>query len=340
MNRMIASLLVSMAVVLLCAPKLIAWLHKLHFGQTIYDKVTPAHQKKAGTPTMGGLIVAAAVVLCALALHPKTWNGGWDFMLALVAVSLGSMAVGFLDDFTKVHKKRSEGLTPRQKIIGQIFVAAAFSVYCYFHPLVGSKVLVPFLNIEWDLGIFYIPLMFLLIIFMVNSSNLLDGLDGLLCTTVSVGSAGWGLMALVLMTITAAAGQPVIDSYYAIGIFAMALCGACMAFLRFNCYPAKVFLGDTGSMFIGGATVGMALLMRQPLMLLLIAFTMIISSVSVIMQRTYFKLTHGKRIFKMSPLHHHFELSGYSETQIDTMYAVVTAVLSVIAVLSLNGLQL
>lgn len=341
MNRMIASLLLSLAAVLALSPIVIRKLNQLHFGQTIYDKVTPAHQKKKGTPTMGGLVIAFTVTVCALLLHPKGWFGAQDFMLALLAVSLGSMLVGFLDDYRKVSRKKSEGLTPMQKIIGQVFVAIAFTVYCYLHPLVGSRILVPFFNVEWDLGIWYLPLMSLVVIFMVNSSNLLDGLDGLLSTCASVGGAGWGMVALIIMTLSAVHGsRQSIDSYYAIGIFAMALCGGCMAFLRFNYYPAKVFLGDTGSMFIGGATVGMAMLLRQPLMLILIAFPMIASSLSVMIQRAYFKATHGKRIFKMSPIHHHFELSGYTETQIDTMYAVVTGVLSIIAVLSLNGLIL
>ena len=341
MHRMIASLLLSLALVLVAAPRAIKKLRELHFGQTIYDLVTPAHKAKQGTPTMGGLLVAGSVLVCGLVLHPRGWYGAKDFMLALLAVSLGSMLVGFADDYTKVHKKRSEGLTPWQKIAGQVVVAAAFAVYCYLHPMVGSKILVPFLNSEWDLGVFYIPLMMLVIIFMVNSANLLDGLDGLLSTCSSVSAAGWGLMSLIIMTVAALrSGRQTVDNYYAIGIFAMAICGACMAFLRFNYYPAKVFLGDTGSMFIGGATVGMALLLREPIMMLLICFTMVMSSMSVIIQRVYFKATHGKRIFKMSPIHHHFELSGYTETQIDTMYAVITGILSIIAVLSLNGIRL
>ena len=214
-------------------------------------------------------------------------------------------------------------------------------MYCYLHPQVGSKILVPFANVEWDLGIWYIPLMSITVIFMVNSANLQDGLDGLLSSVNSVGSAGWGIMALAMLTAVSGMNDTMYNNnYYSVAIFAMAMCGASMGFLRFNHYPAKVFMGDTGSMFIGGATVGMAMLLRQPLMLLLVSFTMVMSSASVIIQRAYFKVTHGKRIFKMSPIHHHFELSGYSETQIGAMYAVITGVLSLIAVLSMNGLHL
>ncbi len=341
MQRMIGSLILSLAIVLVLGPKFIPWLRKLKFGQTIYDLGPQAHKAKQGTPTMGGLMMVVAVTITTLLLHPKGWYGGQDFMLALLAVSLLSMLVGFLDDYIKVAKKRSLGLTPWQKIAGQVIVAVGFTVYCYLHPQVGSKILVPFANVEWDLGIWYIPLMSITVIFMVNSANLQDGLDGLLSSVNSVGSAGWGIMALAMLTAVSGMNDTMYNNnYYSVAIFAMAMCGASMGFLRFNHYPAKVFMGDTGSMFIGGATVGMAMLLRQPLMLLLVSFTMVMSSASVIIQRAYFKATHGKRIFKMSPIHHHFELSGYSETQIGAMYAVITGVLSLIAVLSMNGLHL
>ena len=341
MQRMICALILSIALVLVAAPKLIPWLRKLKFGQTIYDLGPAAHKAKQGTPTMGGLMVAAAVTVCGLLLHPKGWYGAQDFMLALLAVSLLSMGVGFADDYIKVAKKRSLGLTGWQKIAGQVFIAVGFSAYCAWHPQVGTSILVPFFNVEWELGIFYIPLMSLVIIFMINSANLQDGLDGLLSSVTAVGSAGWGIMALFfLAAVSGMSNAQMNNNYYSIAIFAMAVCGAAMGFLRFNYYPAQVFLGDTGSMFIGGATVGMAMLLRQPMMMVLISFTMVASSLSVIIQRAYFKATHGKRIFKMSPIHHHFELSGYSETQIGAMYAVVTGVLTLIAILSLNGLQL
>lgn len=341
MSRMMASLIVSILLVLMAAPKVIPLLQKWKFGQTIYNLGPQSHKQKQGTPTMGGLMVAGSVLICALLFHPKGWYGGKDFMLALLAVSMGSMLIGFADDGVKVFKKRSLGLTGWQKIAGQVIVAVGFSIYCYLHPQVGSKVLVPFLNVEWDLGAFYVPLMSLTVIFIVNSANLQDGLDGLLSGVASVGSVGWGLVSLFTMSGMSVLGNVMYNNnYYAIAIFAMAVCGASMGFLRFNHYPAKVFLGDTGSMFIGGATVGMAMLLRQPLMLLMISFTMVASSASVIIQRAYFKVTHGKRIFKMSPIHHHFELCGYSETQIGTMYVTITAVLSLLALLSLNGLQL
>jgi len=341
MQRMIGALLLSFAAMLVIAPRVIPLLHRLKFGQTIYDLGPQSHKSKQGTPTMGGIMMAGVTLVTSLLLHPKGWYGGEDFMLALLAVSMLSMLIGFADDYIKVAKKRSLGLTPWQKITGQVLVAVGFTLWCYFNPMIGSKILVPFLNVEWDLGVWYIPLMSLTVIFMVNSANLQDGLDGLLSSVSAIGSAAWGIMALFFLAAVSALGNAELNNnYYAVAIFALAVAGSCMGFLRFNHYPARIFMGDTGSMFIGGATVGMAMVLRQPLMLLLIAFTMVCSSLSVMIQVTYFKLTHGKRIFKMSPIHHHFELCGYSETQIVSMYAVVTGILSLVAILSLNGLKL
>ena len=331
MLRMILALILSAAIVLLTGPKFIAWLRKLKLGQTIYELGPQSHQKKQGTPIMGGLIIAlgcvVSFIVCGVTL------GAWDHMLALLFVALGSMAVGFGDDWIKMVKKRHEGLTPKQKIVGQALVCLGFALYCYFHPAVGSKVIVPFFNIDWDLGIFYIPLLALTVLFMVNSANLQDGLDGILSSVTAIGSIGWAALALIAAAAANAAGNNTI------AVFALALCGACIGFLRFNHYPATVFMGDTGSMFIGGAVVGMAMLLRQPFLLLLIGFTMVMSSVSVILQRYYYKLTRKiigepRRLFKMSPIHHHFEMCGMKETQIVLMYAVVTLVLSALAVVS------
>ncbi len=358
MLRMMLALILSAAIVLLTGPKFIAWLRKLKLGQTIYELGPQSHQKKQGTPIMGGLIIAlgcvVSFIVCGVTL------GAWDHMLALLFVALGSMAVGFGDDWIKMVKKRHEGLTPWQKIIGQVAVCVLFSLYCYFHPQVGSKIIIPFFNVEWDLGIFYIPLLSLTVLFMVNSANLQDGLDGILSSVTAVGSLGWTAIALIaavslqglkaggsfgvaMVNYPAAADAAAIDSlignFDVIAVFALALCGACIGFLRFNHYPATVFMGDTGSMFIGGAVVGMAMLLRQPFLLLLICFTMVMSSVSVILQRYYYKLTRKltgtpKRLFKMSPIHHHFEMCGMKEPKIVLMYAIVTLVLSALAVVS------
>ena len=328
---MAGAILISLAAALLIGPPLIRYLKKLHFGQTIYE-LGPSQQQKQGTPVMGGLMMAAGILLGSVICHPAKWDGVWDFLFPLLAVSFLSMAVGFADDYIKAVKKRHDGLSPWQKIAGQVIVSLAFSLYCYFSPRVGSSIRIPFTGAEWDLGIFYIPLMTLLVIFIVNSSNLQDGLDGLLGTVTSISSSAWAVICL-LLTVAGEAGKAE-NGTAVIAVFAMSMVGACTGFLRYNRYPAKTFMGDTGSMLLGGGTVAMAMLLRQPLLLLLTFFTPIMSSVSVIMQRYYFKLTHGKRIFLMSPIHHHFEKKGYSETQIVSMYAGITLILSLIAVIS------
>ncbi len=353
--QILLALLLSTAIVLVTGPKLIAWLRN-HQMKTSENELGPKeHLKKRGTPIMGGLAIAlgciVAFVLCAAGT--QAWL---TVILPLLFVSLGSMAVGLADDWIKAVKHRSEGLTPWQKIIGLSVVCLGFATWCYF--TVGSKVMVPFVNVEWDLGVFYIPLLALTVLFMTNSANLQDGIDGILSSVTSVGGMGWALISgLCAAAVTSAingdsfgVAMAVLPAdpdalwqqqgfYQAITIFAVSLCGGCLGFLRYNRYPAKVFMGDTGSMFIGGAVVGIAMLLRQPLLLLLIHFTCCMSSVSVILQRYYFKATRKifgtpRRLFKMSPIHHHFEKCGMKETQIVLMYTVVTLVLTALAVVA------
>ena len=336
MLRLIMALVLAIAAMLLITPRVLPVLHRLKFGQTINQLGPESHKVKQGTPTMGGLIFAAVTAALALLLH-GAWFGKADFGLALVLISLCSMSIGFVDDYIKIVKKRNLGLIWWQKVIGQVLIGFLFSLYCYLNPYVGSRILIPFANVNWDLGIWYVPVMTLTAMFVINSANLQDGLDGLLSSVAAVGSFAWASVALLgIMAAGAFYSEAAAENYINLAVFALALAGGCIGFLRFNYNPAKVFMGDTGSMFIGGATIGMAMLLRQPLLLFLIAFTMIVSSVSVILQRLYFKLTHGKRIFKMSPIHHHFELSGMNEPQIVTLYTAVTGVLSVIAILSLR----
>lgn len=335
MLKLILALILSLAGVLVLGPRVIPVLRKLKFGQTVYELGPQSHKTKQGTPTMGGLMFVLTTCLAAAVLTGN-WYGQWDFTLALIGVSLLTMLVGFVDDYIKVVKKRNLGLIWWQKVVAQVVISLAFSWYCYKHPMIGSSVIVPFFNVEWDLGVFYVPLMTLAMIFMVNSANLQDGLDGLLSSVSVIGSSAWGLIAVfVTLAGASALSSEYIGNYQHLAIFAMALAGGCMGFLRFNHYPALVFMGDTGSMFIGGAMVGMSMLLRMPIYWLLICFTMFASSMSVIIQRIYFKVTHGKRIFKMSPIHHHFELCGMTEQQIVAMYSVVEGLLCLIALFSL-----
>lgn len=327
-NGMLLSMMLafclSLGLTLAIGPTVIKELKKLRFGKKLYE-LGPAHQQKEGTPYMGGLmmIISTLIVSVLCCLGPV---GAWGTLAALLAVSLGAMLVGFADDFIQMRLRQHDGLKPWQKIAGQVIVSVGFAVYCYFSPAVGSVIFLPFTDKVLDLGILYIPLMSLMAIFMINSSNLQDGLDGLEGTQTSVGCVAWAVIAVVYCVTDKVPGAA------AIAVFALALAGAARGYLRFNRYPAKVFMGDTGSMFIGGAMVGMSMLLRQPLLIFAVCFTMVMSSVSVIMQRIYFKLTHGKRIFKMSPVHHHFEKIGYAETQIVAMYATITLTGSVLAV--------
>lgn len=340
----------ALLMMLLFMPRLLPILKKLKFGQTIY-KLGPKHQQKQGTPNMGGILIGGISTLVLIvgvmvlyALEAKqlseysaaqyTFSGLFfsleNRLFPLLLITLGSMAIGFADDYIKDVKKRHDGLSPIQKIIAQLALGALFSTYCYFY--VGHDILLPFTQKTWDLGYFYIPLMTLVVMFMTNSANLQDGLDGLLSTVTIVGMAAFGTACACLKDMNGLTGAA--RAVLMTGCFA--LVGACIGFLRFNHYPAKIFMGDTGSMYIGGMMVGAAMLSKCVFPMILFCFTCIMSSASVMLQVTYFKLTHGKRIFKMSPIHHHFELCGMKETQIDVMYAVITAATSLLALWSLK----
>lgn len=318
MQRMMATLLVAFIAGLVLNKLLLPVLTKLKFGQNVYELAPQSHQKKQGTPTMGGLAIAGAAIVAAFLMNDyELWQ---NMLVATLLMALGNLCIGFADDLTKIRRGKNGGLTPKQKMACQLLLAAAFSVYCYVHPRVGSVIRIPFLRREIDLGILYIPLMMFVIVGTTNSANLLDGLDGLLA---SVSTADFATLAVI------ACAYGLND----LGICCAALCGSTMAFLTKNTYPAQIFMGDTGSMFIGGAVVAAAMLMRQPLILVLIAFCMMISSLSDIIQIAYFKRTHGKRIFKMAPIHHHFELCGIHEAKIVMMYLITTVLLCIITLM-------
>lgn len=321
MQRMIITVVLAYVLGAIIGKLLLPVLHKLKFGQNIYELAPEAHKKKQGTPTMGGLTFAGAGIIAALIMSDYSGPIAQNMALAMIVMALGNMCIGFADDMTKIRGGKNAGLTAKQKMFFQTILALAFSLYCYFHPQVGSVIKIPFLRTELDLGILYVPIMMFIIVGTTNSANLLDGLDGLLCSVSIVDFA-------TLAVIAAAAGLG-----GGLGICCAAMCGGCMGFWLRNIYPAKMFMGDTGSMFIGGAVVAAAMLLRQPLILVLIAFWMLMSSLSVMIQVTYFKKTGGKRIFKMSPIHHHFELSGMHEVRIVAMYMTTTAILCLVTLL-------
>ncbi len=304
---------------------LIPFLHRLKFGQEIREEGPSWHQKKSGTPTMGGFIfIIAALIAGTIGIFIANLNEYNEDVLTLIAmlgVSLGFGAVGFLDDYIKVILKRNLGLRAGQKFSLQFLVSLIFAVWIVASGLVSTEIIIPFTGITLELGyIIYIPFIILVMLAGVNSVNLTDGLDGL---------AGF-------VTLFVAIFYLVVSNIYGISTvatYSAALIGGILGFLLYNKYPAKVFMGDTGSLFLGGAVSAMAIFMKNPLVLLMVGFVYVAEALSVIIQVAYFKKT-GKRIFKMSPIHHHFEMCGWSEVKVVTVFSLVTIVLCIICIMA------
>lgn len=310
---------------------LIPYLHKLHFGQTILDIGPSWHKNKQGTPTMGGFMFIFAILIASVVGYfmlsqgkNDLWHGTqveiaryWGTIL--LAVSFG--IIGFVDDYIKVVKKRNLGLTAIQKLIMQFVAAGLYMLILYTAGDTSTVLIIPFLG-QLDLGLVYFPLCVVGIVYITNSVNLTDGLDGL-CSSVTCVSA------LGFMMVSAAMG------FGGINLLSTALAAACLGFLVWNFYPAKVFMGDTGSMFLGGMVTGLAFGVGMPLILAFLGIIYICESMSVVLQVISFKTT-GKRIFKMSPIHHHFEMCRLSEVKIDFAFSAVTAVGAVLAVLAVR----
>lgn len=313
-QEVIAAVLISFALSAAACPLLIPFLKKVKFGQQVRDDGPQAHLKKQGTPTMGGVGFLAAVLITGLIFVPRSPR-----VLPVLLMTVGFGLIGFLDDYLKVVKKQSEGLNPKQKMLLQIVMTAVFCFYLMNFSGLGTVVLIPFFGIEWEMGWLYIPLVFLVVLGTDNGVNFTDGLDGL-CSSVTI-------VVAVFFTILSLQ----VDG--GIAPITAAVAGALMGFLLFNCYPAKVFMGDTGSLALGGFVSSAALMLQQPFLILIVGFIYLAEVVSVIIQVFYFKKTHGKRFFRMAPIHHHFELGGWSETRVVTVFTVVTALLCLIAYL-------
>lgn len=309
----ILSILVSFLISALAGPVIIPYLIKLKFGQEIREIGPSWHKSKRGTPTMGGMIFIFSVLVCtALFMHNKV-----SLWLMLFALSFG--IVGFADDFIKVVKKRNLGLTEKQKFIFQLVMAILFLYIGLYMDIITDEVIIPFWGRAVDFGWLYIPFALFVIIGTTNSVNLTDGVDGL-ATSVTV------TVALFFAVISAFYGD------YETMLFSLVIMGACLGFLLYNRHPAKVFMGDTGSLFLGGAVCAIAMRLKLPLLLIVAGGVYVIETLSVIIQVASFKLT-GKRVFKMSPIHHHFEMCGWSEVKIVTVAVVVTLILCVTAFL-------
>ncbi len=301
--------------------KMIPALHRLHFGQTIRDVGPSWHKNKQGTPTMGGLtfiigttaVLIVSLLVCQLFLPLKlsdTMPLNRVRLLAGMLMALCCGAIGFLDDYISVVKKRNMGLTDKQKLFLQLLIGTAYALWLYFNG--GSVVAVPFIG-QVDFGLWFIPFCIFIVAAATNSANLTDGVDGL-CGSVSFVASLFFVVAAGLL------------GFFEMGLTAAILAGALMGFLMWNLHPAKVFMGDTGSLFIGGMLCALAFGIGQPLLLIPVGIVYIVETLSVILQVTYFKLTHGKRLFKMSPLHHHFEMCGWSENRIVVTFSLVTLI--------------
>lgn len=296
---------------------LIPVLRRLKFGQEIRDEGPAWHAKKSGTPTMGGFIFIFAIVIMAAICYMVGVLTGLDMpcdsaMFLIMVVALVYGVIGFIDDYIKVILKRNLGLTAKQKFLLQLIAAIGFVCWAVYGEGISTEIRIPFTSLAFDIGIFFIPLSVLVILATVNSVNLTDGLDGL-ATSITI------VVALFYMLFAEFGEFP----NQTVALFAAMLVGSLLGFLIYNKYPAKVFMGDTGSLFLGGAISGMAIIMEQPLALIIIGIVYVIESLSVILQVISFKTT-GKRIFKMSPIHHHFEMCGWKETKIVAVFTGVT----------------
>ncbi len=318
-SAVLLPLIAAFAVAALMGPKFIPYLHRLKFGQEIREEGPKWHQKKSGTPTMGGIMfITAAAVAIVIVLIVAAATGTINATLLKGAVmfltALGFGIIGFIDDYIKVVKKRNLGLTSSQKFILQVILAAAYLAAMYAMGALDSTLWIPFTGIVFTMPTWlYVIFAMFVVVGTVNAVNLTDGLDGLASSVTVVVMLFFSIAAHLL-------GETGAE------MFAAAIVGGLLGFLIYNKYPAKVFMGDTGSLFLGGALAVIAIGLEMPLFIIVAGFVYFAETLSVIIQVTSFKLT-GKRVFKMSPIHHHFEMCGWSEKKIVTVFTIVSVVL-------------
>lgn len=304
--------------------------HKV--GQVIYELGPSWHKSKQYTPTMGGicfilsslLVMAGFFVREALIGRDTT---GWIPLASTLCLAVGNGLIGFIDDYTKLVKKQNQGLTPPQKLFLQLAVAAAYVFIMVKSGYMFTSFIIPYFDILIDLGWLFYPIAIVLIAGIVNSVNISDGIDGLASSLSGVAGAFFIVVAAVY------GGRQ-------LGLCGAVMIGAMLGFLLFNRHPACVFMGDTGSLFLGGMIIGVGFMINQPLILILAAFVFVIEMLSSLTQVLYFKLTHGKRLFKMAPLHHHFEMSGWGENKIVRVFSLVALICGVLAFIGLDGIYI
>ncbi len=316
-NETIVAVIIAFAASAALCPIVIPFLHKLKFGQQVREDGPQAHLKKQGTPTMGGLVILSSIIITSLLYirdYPK--------IIPVLFVTVGFGIIGFLDDYIKIVMKRSEGLNPKQKLLGQIVITGIFAFYLVTSPDIGTGMRIPFTGLYLDLPLWaFVPALFFITLGTDNGVNFTDGLDGL-CTSVTI-------LVATFFTIVA------IGENSGISPITGAVVGSLLGFLLFNVYPARVFMGDTGSLALGGFVSASAFMMQMPLYIAIVGLIYLVEVLSVIIQVTYFKKTGGRRIFKMAPIHHHFELCGWSETRVVAVFSILTAILCLVAYLGL-----
>lgn len=309
--------LIAFGLSVLAGPVVIPILRRLKMDQTEREDGVKSHLKKAGTPTMGGVIILFAVSVTSLIYVREYPN-----VVPVLFLTLGFGLIGFLDDYLKVVLRRSDGLMPMQKMTLQIVVTAVFAFYIVRVAHIPTTILIPFSGGQyWDIGWLAIPVLFFAVIGTVNGVNFTDGLDGL-ASSVTV-------LVATFFTVVAIGMESGIEP------ITCAVVGALLGFLLFNVYPASVFMGDTGSLALGGFVAGAAYMMQMPLFIIIVGLIYVVEVLSVMLQVAYFKKTGGKRLFKMAPIHHHFELCGWSETKIVAVFSIITAILCLIGLLAL-----
>ena len=315
--QVVFPVLISFAISVILGPIVIPFLRRLKMGQTERVEGVQSHLKKAGTPTMGGVIFLIAAVVTTL-FYAKDYPN----VIPVLFLTLGFGIIGFLDDYLKVVLRRSDGLLPWQKFSLQVVVTAVFTYYLVNYTDVNLAMRIPFWSDHYlNLGWLAVPVLFFAVIGTVNGVNFTDGVDGL-ATSVT-------LIVAVFFTVVSIGTQSGIEPV------TCAVIGGLMGFLLYNVYPASVFMGDTGSLALGGFVAGVAYMLQMPLFILIVGLIYLVEVLSVMIQVTYFKATHGKRIFKMAPIHHHFELCGWSEARVVAVFTIVTAIMCLIGLLAL-----
>lgn len=317
MYILIYSVLLAFFIAILAGALLIPLLHKLKFGQSEREEGPKSHQKKAGTPTMGGIIFIAAAFITMFIIVKRPSD---EAMVALYA-SVAFGIIGALDDGLKIARRKNLGLRAYQKMLLLLAVACIFAYYSANNPYIGTDIAVPFIHRNINLGVFYIPFIVVFFAATTNAVNLTDGLDGL--------DSSITILVMTFFSIVSFA-----MGHTTLAIFCAVMSGALLGFLRYNTFPARVFMGDTGSLALGGAVAAVAMILKLPLLVIIVGGIYVIEALSVILQVASFKLT-GKRIFKMSPIHHHFELSGWHETRVVSMFCIITVILCLVGFLSL-----